>query len=140
MKQPNLTFDKPLKQLFYTVFSLLFFTGLIWILCRLISSDSPSLLNWMLKLHGALAMMALILLGWVIPQHIQKGWKKGKNKASGIILIFSMCILILTGYGLYYWGNETLRNMAEWVHSSWGLILPIFIIIHIVLGRKKQKK
>jgi hypothetical protein len=48
-------------------------------------------------------------------------------------------VLILTAFGLYYLGAETLRPWASDVHMVAGFALPVLITIHIWLGRRQSK-
>jgi hypothetical protein len=37
---------------------------------------------------------------------------------------------------LYYAGSECLRAWTSWIHLGVGLILPMGLLIHVVLGKK----
>lgn len=125
-----------LKPLFYSVFSALFLSGALWwVLSYFFHHEFSSIL----KIHGALAMSFLIILGWMIPAHVQLAWKLRKNKFSGIILIVFLAVLITSGYGLYYFSGDALRNATTWIHIGLGLSLPLAIIWHIWLGRSSTK-
>jgi len=45
-------------------------------------------------------------------------------------------VLIVTAFGLYYSGSETLRPWASDVHIGFGLALPVLFLIHVMLGRR----
>src|SRR6516165_12761889 len=47
-------------------------------------------------------------------------------------------ILSVTGYGLYYAGGESLRAWTSWIHLAVGLALPLLLILHIWLGKRKR--
>src|SRR5476651_574254 len=110
-----------LRWAFYAVFGLLFLTGVVWLL--LPGGSDPALPSaraaWSplcLKLHGAAAMAALVIWGWLFPVHIAPGLKAGRNLASGLVMLGAVFILVLTGYGLYYLGDDTWRAMTSLIH------------------------
>ena len=90
----------------------------------------------MMKLHGAGAMVILVILGTLLPSHIRFAWHARRNRPNGIALILFFGFLIVSGYGLYYFGNERLRSWTSWSHLAVGLALPAMIILHIWSGRR----
>lgn len=89
----------------------------------------------LMLIHGAAAMLALVILGTLVPLHMKRGWRARLNRANGIMLIAFVGLLTLTGYGLYYAGGESLRSVAGTAHTTLGLALPFAVIWHIVRGR-----
>ncbi len=94
---------------------------------------------WLLAIHGAAAMIFLVVFGVLIPTHIKKGRAAGKNLASGHTLIAVTVGLAVTGYGLYYSGNETLRAWTSAAHSILGLGSPLLIAWHLFFRRKRRR-
>ena len=84
-------------------------------------------------------MAALILLGALL-NHIRRGWTAGKNRRSGVTLLAVYLFLILTGYGLYYCGDEQLRTIISRSHTWIGFGLVILIPGHVLLGRALRRK
>jgi peptidoglycan/LPS O-acetylase OafA/YrhL len=95
----------------------------------------------MLKIHGAAAMGFLIILG-VVLRHIRPGWRRKQQRPSGLSLISVCGFLILSGWALYYVGDEQSRNWMSISHSLLGVLLPIFIFFHVwnVYQRLKVEK
>jgi hypothetical protein len=91
---------------------------------------------WSLKLHGAAAMAILVILGTLLPTHVRFAWHARRNRPNGIMLISVFAFLILTGYGLYYFGDERLRSWTSCLHLVVGLALPLALILHIRSGRR----
>ena len=136
----SLTLEKPLKILFYAVFGLLFVSGLVVFLLKNNMTEPMLLLKqWLMKLHGASAMGSLLILGWMIPAHIQIGWMRKKNVKTGSLMIGVCAVLIVSGYGLYYFGDEMLRIRTSWIHSILGCLLPVLLGWHIRSGRQKNE-
>ncbi|NOT15800.1 MAG: hypothetical protein HOP21_09560 [Methylotenera sp.] len=88
-------------------------------------------------LHAVLAFSILWLLGAIWTIHIRAGWRKNKNRFSGVALLSACLIISLTGLGVYYVGDEKLANATALAHLFVGGLSAILLSIHIVLGRKK---
>ena len=58
----------------------------------------------------------------------------GQNRATGVALIAGFGLLSLTGYALYYLGDESGRALASSAHWWIGLASPALLIGHIVRG------
>ena len=93
---------------------------------------------WSLKLHGAAAMAILIILGTLLPTHVRFAWHARRNRPNGIALLAFFVLLVVTGYGLYYLGDERLRSWTSWLHLGIGIALPAMIILHIWSGRRSN--
>jgi hypothetical protein len=52
-------------------------------------------------------------------------------------MVVCNAVLIVTAFGLYYFGSETLRPLTSDVHIVVGLALPFLLALHIWLGRKR---
>jgi uncharacterized membrane protein len=89
----------------------------------------------LMKLHGAAAMIALLLLGAMRVRHIVHGWKLARNRWTGVSLGLTAAVLIVTGYLLYYLGDEDLRAYASWIHLAVGAALPLPIALHVLRER-----
>jgi hypothetical protein len=123
----------------YTIFGALVVTAGVWLWAQSNLSPESTVPSLMMKIHGAAAMAALILLGALL-NHIRRGWSIGKNRSSGVTLLTAYLFLILTGYGLYYCGDEQLRGMISRSHSWIGCGLVILIPGHVLLGRALRRK
>lgn len=136
----GLRFDRLHKQIFLFVFCVLFVSGLVWIVYDLLSYastnqtfNSQRMPTSIIKLHGAFAMLFMLLLGSVW-EHIRAGWRMPVLRRSGIILLIVFAVLILSAWMLYYVGDDSWQNMSRIVHSAFG-ILAAFICTKHVLGR-----
>jgi hypothetical protein len=126
----------------YAVFATLTATGAVWLIADLLKDPEGELWQTiaadMLMLHGMTAMIALILIGAMIPLHIQRSWRAGKNRTTGAVMIGTNAVLIATAWGLYYAGSDLLRTFVADVHIAVGLALPALVIVHVVLGRRSR--
>jgi hypothetical protein len=118
----------------YAVLALLFLSGAAhyalhgW--CQAQGEFGPvpdPLEPWMLKLHGAAAMLSLVLLGSVLSTHIHRFWHLGRNRRAGGAFLACVLLLIGSGYGLYYLGGDQARALCRQLHIVIGLLsLPLF--------------
>jgi hypothetical protein len=123
----------------YLIFGTLLLTAGVWLWAQSnLSTDNP-LPSLMMKIHGGAAMAALVLLGALI-HHIRRGWIAKKNRLSGSIFLAVIFFLVVTGYGLYYSGDEQLRSLISRSHTWIGLGLLLLIPAHVLLGRALRRK
>jgi hypothetical protein len=85
---------------------------------------------WWLKLHGAFAFAAIWIFGLLWGVHIVAGWYTGRRRGTGGLLAAVLGWLVVSGYLLYYLGDETLRPLVSLLHWSIGLALPAAFAAH----------
>jgi cation transport ATPase len=130
------------KYFLYAVLALLFLSGLAWGYWNYLGSPGDfeaSAKTWAMKIHGAAAMVILVLIGMLLSVHVRFAWRAHRNRANGSVFLSAFAILTITGYGLYYAGGERLRAWTSWIHLGVGLALPILLLIHIFLGRRTRR-
>src|SRR5260370_1691908 len=88
-------------------------------------------------LHGGAAMIALLLLGGLVPLHLLPCWRQEKNRVAGIAMATVTTLLIITAFGLYYIGSDTLRAWTSDVHIILGLVFPALLTAHVAVGRHR---
>lgn len=147
MRSEGVRLRPRLRALFYAVFAVLFASGAGWWILHTwmarsseFGSEPNPMEPWFLKVHGAVAMIALVLLGVLYPVHIKRGWHARHNRTSGLGVIVVCLVLIATGYLLYYAGGETARAVASCTHLWLGLALPAIIAVHIWRGRTTRRE
>ena len=136
----------PLRVALYADGGLLLVTGIAWSLLHYLpewfgqSERAVMSANAILmKLHGAAAMLALVLLGAMFAGHVQTGWQQARNRASGLSSLAIGAVLVVTGYLLYYAGAEATRAGASLLHLGSGLALPVVIVAH-AFGRMRARR
>lgn len=134
------------RRWFHGVSLLLFLTGAAWVLFDWLATREEaradffqSLEVWALKVHGAAAMAFLVVLGMLILTHIKPGWRMRRNRANGAGMIIIVALLVVSGYGLYYFGDERWRAAASWIHVVIGLAAPALLVFHIWRGRRATR-
>jgi hypothetical protein len=71
----------------------------------------------------------------VLTAHVKRGWRANKNRPSGMMLLAVNGFLIVSGYGLYYAGNENFRAWLSRWHGWIGLSIGVILPAHVLLGR-----
>ena len=131
----------------YAAFTLLVISGLLWLLFHYFvtvqaefGATRHPLESWWVKVHGAAAMLTLVLLGTMMPVHIRKAWHAGKNRRTGGLMLAVLAVLVLTAYGLYYVASQESRPWISVTHWAIGLAMVPAMILHVVIGRLKHAR
>ena len=113
-------------------------TGVVWgVLWDVLEREPDTLLRWLTRLHGAGAFLAMLALGSLLAHHVRFGWNARRNRISGSVLGGVAALIVLTGYGLYYAG-EDLREWSKWIHLVLGTLAFVVLPLHIWLGRRTR--
>jgi hypothetical protein len=92
--------------------------------------------HWSLVAHGAFAFASLWLVGFLWGTHVVKRWRLRRHRKTGGVLFGVMCLLILTGYLLYYLSSDEWRASTSYVHWIIGLGMPLALLAHwLIRGR-----
>lgn len=129
----------------YAVSAILLVTGLGWLVDHYLFAGSEDFARgnyealW-LQLHGAAAMLGLVVFGSLFPGHIVRAWRSGTNWSSGLGMLAVVAMLIVTGYGLYYVGDEETRPWISLAHWLTGLTAAGALALHVYLGKRKARR
>ena len=91
---------------------------------------------WLMKVHGFAALGFVLLLGTLLSVHVRHSWHARRNRANGAFFLSAVSILTLTGYLLYYLGDEKHRALCSDVHFWLGATIPLLLIWHIWSGHR----
>jgi hypothetical protein len=127
----------------YAAFAVLVLTGAVWLLADwrkdpLDPDFWQAIAASSLMLHGGAAMVTLMLLGALVPLHVRRAWRSGRNRMTGPAMVAVNAALIATAFGLYYAGSETLRPWISDLHIVVGVALPALLGVHVWLGRRTR--
>jgi hypothetical protein len=110
---------------------LLLASGLTWLVARYLSHARwlpAGLATTSMQIHGAASMAMLVFTGSAVALHAPAGWRDRKNRGSGIAVSAALIIITVTGYCLYYLGDDSARAIASFSHWLLGLaVLPLFL-------------
>lgn len=137
-------FAAPYKKFLYSVFSLLWLSGALWLLFHYFMrvpgefgiTPHPAEI-WWLRLHGMMVFAVLIALGSVLSNHARRAWQLKKNRFSGLLIKVLLLWLAITGYALYYFASESNENWLPVLHWGAGISVPLMLASHIRMGRKR---
>lgn len=90
----------------------------------------------LIAIHGISAMAFVLLLGTLLPGHVRRAWQARKNRRNGVFFLASVSLLTLSGYALYYLGDEAWRQTTSRFHLWLGLAAPVLLMGHIIFGRR----
>jgi hypothetical protein len=145
MKRLGLRLSRRHRLTLYCVSLLLFISGAAWAWARHLdeaghaSSTFQELKPSFLTVHGISAVAFMLLLGTLLPGHVCRSWLARKNRANGASFLTATSFLTLSGYALYYLGDEAWRNAASGFHLWLGLAAPVFLFLHVRTGRHSNK-
>ena len=129
----------------YGICAVLWISGSYWLYVSYFAGNAtefatpnpaPALLP---ELHGAAAMAFLLALGALLPRHLPQGWRQKRQRPSGLLLVVVCAILVLTGWGLYYFSAEGLRAATRVIHSVLGVLLPLAMAGHVWRVRRRPR-
>jgi hypothetical protein len=118
-------------------------TGVLWLLSHYFvrthgqfGETTHPLEIWSLRLHGACAMLVLVVIGSLLPVHVRRGWHLRKNLLAGCAMGTLALLLIASGYALYYFGGEEARPWISAFHWGLGVGAPLVLTWHVWRGRR----
>jgi len=118
-------------------------SGIAWIVaCYALAppGDPTPAPHWLsgplLAAHGIAAYAALIAYALVGHAHLRTGWRVPRLRSAGLALALTIAALALTGIGFYYVAAEDAVPLIRWTHVAAGGLLPCWLALHIVRGRR----
>ena len=91
---------------------------------------SNPLEEWWLIAHGGFAVLGTFFLGFLWSPHIMTGWNLHWRRKSGGTLAGATIFLVLTGYLIYYIGNQQILDWTVIAHWVVGLAAIALFFIH----------
>jgi hypothetical protein len=87
---------------------------------------------WWLKWHGAFGFAAIWLFGLLWGAHVTAAWPLSRRRFSGAVLTGLLAWLVVSGYLLYYVGDDAVRSVVSGLHWGLGLAAPGAYAVHRV--------
>ena len=142
-RRPDVRLSRRHERLVLAVAATVSLSGLGWVLVHyfVARQDDFGVVHdasepWLLRLHGAAAMAALVLLGSLTRDHALNAWRQGRHRLSGGTLTLACVVLIATGYALYYVASEALRPWISALHWAIGISAMLAFVAHRAGGRR----
>jgi hypothetical protein len=128
----------------YIIGIALFLSGCGWLVDHYLFAESSefgahtAMEPLWLRLHGAAAMAGLVVFGSLFPGHIARAVRLRRNRRSGVVMASLVLLLTVTGYGLYYVGDEAMQPWISAIHWGVGFVAAAALVIHVWLGRAQD--
>ena len=130
----------------YAVGAGVWLTGALWVLFHYFFfrngpfGPSPHPLEfWSRAVHGAFGFASLWVFGMLWGVHIIEGWRSGRRRWSGSFSFALFAWLVVSGYLLYYLGDDRLISAVSLLHWSLGLASPLPFLLHRFAGAVAKK-
>ncbi|HVP71334.1 MAG TPA: hypothetical protein VMS45_08405 [Gemmatimonadaceae bacterium] len=131
----------------YALTGVLFVSGVAWIVaCYALAppGDPTPAPHWLagplLSAHGIAAYATIGTYALVGHAHLRTGWRIPVLRSAGIALAATIVLLALTGIGFYYVASEDAVPLLRWTHAAAGALLPCWLALHIVRGRRVTRR
>jgi hypothetical protein len=122
-----------LRYSLYGTLAALFASGTAWLATRYGARAPFGDSRWSavsMQVHGAAAMALLVLAGGAIALHVGSAWRERRNRVSGLAVGIALLAMTVTGYLLYYAGEDSERAIASVAHWVVGLAAPLVVAWH----------
>ncbi len=145
MKRRGLQLSRRHRLTFYAASLLLLVSGAAWAWANHLDETGAAgerlrdFKPWLLKIHGFSALAFVLLLGTLLAVHVRRAWHAHKNRGNGIFFLTTISLLTLSGYALYYLGDESWRDVTAKFHLWLGLAAPGLLGLHIWFGRRATR-
>ncbi len=84
----------------------------------------------LMRLHGGAMMLMLILAGRISATHAQRGWRLNLRRRGGLWMLLALGALAISGYALFYWVPEDLRDTVGGIHGALGSLWAVSLLWH----------
>ena len=92
----------------------------------------------MLMIHGGAAMIALLVIGALLPNHVARAWRARRNRIAGVGMLAINLVLVITAFALYYLGSKRFARGSATFTSPLESPIPAAFVVHIFTGRQSR--
>ena len=87
-------------------------------------------------IHALAAFAFCGVLGSLAVIHMRAGWRRKKNRGSGVTLAAFMTALVATGWGVYYAGERyaSVVSIAHMVLGGGGVVA---VVVHFIRAKRQ---
>lgn len=142
---PTLRLARGHRRFTYATIAAVWLSGVLWLVYHYAMQREGSfgpephpLESWWLRLHGLAAFVSLFAFGLLWGVHIRAGLAFARRRLSGLLLLILLVVLSLSGYLLYYAGDEAMRDVVRVVHWVFGLALLLPFVVHVLRARRQR--
>ncbi|WP_317932110.1 hypothetical protein [Halioxenophilus sp. WMMB6] len=80
--------------------------------------------------HCGAGIGLFFLVGALWQAHMRSGWRRKKQRWSGVILLVCFALLGLSALGLYYFGAELSQQLASVLHMAAAVVFAGLMLWH----------
>jgi hypothetical protein len=145
MKRHGLQLRRSHRHILYAACLALFISGAAWAWLQHLDEAGQAgdelarLKQPLIAIHGFSALAFVLLLGTLLVGHVRRAWHARKNRKNGVFFLAAIGLLTLSGYALYYIGDERWRAWTSNAHLWLGVLAPALLILHIWHGRRSTR-
>lgn len=88
--------------------------------------------------HAAGGFALLMLVGALWSVHMRSGWRRRRQRASGLVLGVLLLALAASAVVIYYAGDEAVGAAAAFLHLGLGVLLVLPFGWHWLRGRRSR--
>ena len=96
----------------------------------------PILLFLGVALALSFAFVVLSMFGALAAVHMRAGFRRQRNRTTGLLLLSAFVVLALTALGIYYLGDEKFGVWASTIHLVVGLLVSSPLGLHVAASRR----
>lgn len=121
-------------------------TGAVWLYAEYLYAPAGDglapyeLKHYAMLVHAAFALLFTWLFGTLAHHHMQAAWQQSRNRTTGALMTATVMVLVASGYGLWYFSGETLRQWTEIAHWVSGFGIALALALHVFLGRRPAQR
>ncbi|WP_226646776.1 hypothetical protein [Microbulbifer variabilis] len=90
-------------------------------------------------IHCLIAFITIGMVGALATVHMRSGWRRKLNRVSGILLLLLFSFLLLSGTGIYYFGDPELSQLSSLTHTIAGAIIAVLFTWHLAMGLRIRR-
>lgn len=120
-------------------------TGVLWLVFHHLlqrrtefGTQASPLEFWWRASHGLFGFATLWTFGLLWGAHVVSAWRSGRHRLSGGAVVIVLTWLAMSGWLLYYLGDDAALNAVSLAHWMTGLTLPALYLAHRVRRRSRN--
>lgn len=94
---------------------------------------------WVAALHSAVAFGLTAMVGALWSVHMRSGWRRRRQRISGLLLGSALALLVASAVAVYYIGDDRLAAAAAFLHLGAGLAATAVFVWHWIRGRASPR-
>lgn len=85
--------------------------------------------------HALFSFMMIAIIGALSTTHMRAGLRQQRNHRNGIVMVVIFVLLVVTGVGIYYFGDDLLASISSISHLLMGGLIAVLYCWHLLAYR-----